>query len=402
MYPTQESLHYPLYGYWDSNNHLIIPDIKGILRYNENGEESIIRKTKEYERTIMNAIPQQISINQNGDKAYIKNDSHFIEYNLNNSEEAVINNFNLEEFKYIDFYRFTPSGNGFLGYTKGGNRNNILFYKKLEKEKDNVLIENESMSISSNLRFSFDFIDDRTIVLDKEGKIVQMDIETGEYEPIPIEVEIKKIIKKPLRREPQYIKDSIITASVLRNPITRKDLDTIYFGAFGKLHSYANNTEQINEFYPDKDRFEASPSLSSDGKYLAYSTWNDVEMGHIYTREIKTGKERQLTKIPGRYINPIWNEDDTKILFLSDELVVDKGIRKGAPLSGHLIKLNQIKLSKRKRRAGSMEELTTFNIASAQPNRYYSSITLDKSGEKIFFIASGRKRSFISSRTNYF
>src|SRR5699024_8749036 len=39
VYPTQESLHYPLYGYWDSNNRLIIPDIKGILCYSENGEE---------------------------------------------------------------------------------------------------------------------------------------------------------------------------------------------------------------------------------------------------------------------------------------------------------------------------------------------------------------------------
>src|SRR5699024_97607 len=133
--------------------------------------------------------------------------------------------------------------------------------------------------------------------LDKEGEVVRMDLETGEYEPIPIEVNVKKVIKKPLRREPQYIRDSIITASVLRNPITRKALDTIYFGAFGKLHSYAKETEVITKIYSEEDRFEVSPSLSPDGKYLAYTTWNDMEMGHVYAREIKTGKEYQLTRV---------------------------------------------------------------------------------------------------------
>src|SRR5699024_8170878 len=122
----------------------------------------------------------------------------------------------------------------------------------------------DKLLYTTSLNYSFDFIDENTIILDKEGEVVRMDIETGEYEPIPIEVEVKKVIKKPLRREPQYIKDSIITASVLRNPITRKDLDTIYFGAFGKLHSYAKQAQEIIEVYPNEDRFEVSPSLRSE------------------------------------------------------------------------------------------------------------------------------------------
>src|SRR5699024_8095486 len=178
---------------------------------------------------------------------------------------------------------------------------------------------------STTLIYGFDFINDKTIVLDKEGEVVRMDIETGEYTLIPIEVEVKKIIKKPLRREPQYIRDSIITASVLRNPITRKDLDTIYFGAFGKLHSYAKQTQEITEIYPKEDRFEVSPSLSPDGKYLTYTTWNDTEMGHVYAREITTGKEYQLTKTPGRYINPAWSPDGTEIVFIADETEAKMG-----------------------------------------------------------------------------
>src|SRR5699024_3258238 len=132
--------------------------------------------------------------------------------------------------------------------------------------------------------------------------------------------------KKPLQREPQYIRDSIITASVLRNPVTRPNLDTIYFGAFGKLHSYAKNTEVITEVYPEEDRFEVSPSLSPDGRYLAYTTWNDTEMRNVYVREIKTGKEYQLTKTPGRYINRTWSPDGTEIVFVADETETKMGI----------------------------------------------------------------------------
>src|SRR5699024_342123 len=210
-----------------------------------------------------------------------------------------------------------------------------------------ILNTTQTLGTSTSLNYSFDFIDDGTIILDKEGVIVRMDIETGEYKPIPIVVEVKKVINKPLGRDPQYIRDSIITASVLRNPITRKDLDTIYFGAFGKLHSYAKKTEEITEIYSEEDRFEVSPSLSPNGKYLAYTTWNDKEMGHVYAREIKTGKEYQLTKTPGRYINPVWSPDGTEIVFVADETETKMGIpmqTRGANTYSHHLDIHRINI----------------------------------------------------------
>src|SRR5690625_4632142 len=215
-----------------------------------------------------------------------------------------------------------------------------------------------------------------------------MDIESGEYEPIAIEVEVKKIIKKPLRREPQYIKDSIITASVLRNPVTRKDLDTIYFGAFGKLHSYAKETEVITEVYPNKDRFEVSPSLSPDGTYLAYTTWNDTEMGHVYAREIKTGKEYQLTQTPGRYINPAWSPNGTEIVFVADETEAKINIPRQSGgtnthnyhLDIHRIKLSENGIIKEKIKTGN--EYHLIKITSRKCNPAWS-----RNDKKLKFVA---------------
>src|SRR5690554_2881305 len=386
VYPTKETLHYPLYSFWDKDNNLIIPDKKGILSYNKNGKESVLRETKKEERSILNAIPLQISLDKKGEVAYIIKDSDFLAFNIKKKQETRIENTNLEEIKVIDFYRFSDSEKGFVGYKYDKNRVNILFYQSLEQNGVKNLIELESTGYSTNLHHSFDFINDTTIVLDKEGEIVQMDIKTGEYEPILIEVDIKKVIKKPLRREPQYIRDTIITASVLRNPITRPGLDTIYFGAFGKLHSFAKETGVITEIYPKEDRFEVSPSLSSDGSYLAYTTWNDTEMGHVYAREIKTGKEYQLTKEPGRYLNPVWASDRRSLVYLSDETLRTEGSLKAPPNSGHLMHLNEIKISKKKLRVTSINKIVEVVVVSPQPNRYFSPISYDKSENGVYIL----------------
>src|SRR5690625_7078998 len=89
----------------------------------------------------------------------------------------------------------------------GSTNEIVLKYWDLETNVIKKLYKTKGLGFSTNLDYSFDFIDDRTIVLDKDGEVVKMDIESGEYEPIAIEVEVKKIIKKPLLREHQYIKD---------------------------------------------------------------------------------------------------------------------------------------------------------------------------------------------------
>src|SRR5699024_4423912 len=206
------------------------------------------------------------------------------------------------------------------------------------------------------------------------------------------------IIKKPLRREPQYIKDSIITASVLRNPVTRKDLDTIYFGAFGKLHSYAKDTEVITEVYSKKDQFEVSPSLSPDGKYLAYTTWNDTEMGHVFAREIKTGKEYQLTKTPGRYINPAWSPDGTEIVFVADETEAKMGVPRqseGANTNNYHLDLHSLTFFENKKINECFKSHTIFRLYpfSIMPKRFYPIPVFHPSGKSVFITTRNQEKN---------
>ena len=327
VYPIIELSNFPMYAYWQDDKHLLIPSKEGLQRFNiTTGKRQVIRLALEREKSILHSINRNMNVSRLGAFAYFQSDGALWEFDIENQIDLYIEE--IPDNEYLRFIRGSANGKKVLFYKKNkeDNSEQDLVSWNLATNNLNNLNTTKTLGNSTSLNYSFDFIDDNSIILDKEGEIVRMNIETGEYELIPIEVEVKKVIKKPLSREPQYIKDSTITASVLRNPVTQKDLDTIYFGAFGKLHSYSKNTEVITEVYPEKDRFEVSPNLSPDGKYLAFTTWNDTEMGHVYAREIKTGKEYQLTKTAGRYINPTWSPDGKEMVFLADETETKMGI----------------------------------------------------------------------------
>lgn len=398
VYPIKESGRYALYFYWINKKQLLIPSKDGLQSFDINtGNGRILRPVLENEKTILHTVNRTMSVNKSGGYAFFQKNKELWAYDLNKNIDLFIEP--IPEKAFLEFIRGTANGEKVLFY-KSNKENDTkldLVSWNLTTNKFKILNTVQVLKSRTSLNFNFDFIDNSTIVLDKEGTIVRMDIETGEYEPIPINVEIKKVIKKPLQREPQHIKDSIITASVLRNPTTRANLDTIYFGAFGKLHSFAKKSQKIMEVYPKEHRFEISPSLSPDGKYLAYTTWNDTEMGHIYVRELKTGKDYQLTQTPGRYINPAWSSDGTEIVFVADETEAKMGIPKqsgGTNTYYYHLDLHRIKVSIDNKIKECVQSDTIFNLYTSTnlPRRFYPIPVYHPKGNSIYITTRNHEK----------
>src|SRR5690625_1180332 len=398
VYLIKESLHYPLYSYWKNKECLLIPSKNGLLSFDvTSGKRQVIRPALEDEKSLTHVVNKAMSVSKSGELAFFQ-------------KNGVLWGYDIE--KNIDLFIKPIPDKAFLEFVKGSESGEkVVFYKQQKEDKSKqdliswdlttnnlkILNTTETLGFSTSLNYCFDFIDNKTIILDKEGEIVRMDIETGEYEPIPIEVDVKKVIKKPLRREPQYIRDSIITASVLRNPVTRPNLDTIYFGAFGKLHSYAINSQEITEIYSKKDRFEVSPSLSPDGNYLAFTTWNDTDMGHVYVRELKTRKEYQLTKTPGRYINPTWSPDGTEIVFVADETEAKLGIPRQSGSTNttqYHLDIHKIFFYKNKELKENSKSDTIYRVYpfSILPKRFYPSLTYHPNGKSLFITTRNHEK----------
>src|SRR5690625_4277373 len=396
VYPIKEYVHFPIYPYWSYDGNLLIPSEDGLFSFDSKTfDYNLIRPAKEIEKSITHETNRNMTAGFAGKYVYFKSNNALFGYDLIKKKDLYIGEFDEPRAKiYVN-----PEGQAGLYYrTSKENANELeLLTWDFITDETYVLTKSNKFGFSTTLKYSFDFIDNKTIILDKEGEIVRMDIETGEYEPIPIEVDVKKVIKKPLRREPQYIRDSIITASVLRNPVTRPNLDTIYFGAFGKLHSYAKNTEVITEVYPEADRFEISPSLSPDGKYLAFTTWNDTQMGHVYAREVESGKEYQLTRAAGRYINPAWSPDGTQIVFIADETEAKMGIPRqsgGMNTNNYHLDIHRIRFSennkvREKSKSDAIYRVYPFSII---PRRFYPVPVFHQNGESVLITTRNHEK----------
>lgn len=399
VYPVKEYIHYPLSAYWGDNNRLLIPSDEGLQSFEVvTGKSELIRPLKPEEKNIMRTVSRKMTVNKTATHAYFQFDGALWAYDIKEKKDMFIGKNNARRNKIL--FNAAPDGNKVLYYTTSKTDYSKLELKVWDLKTNAIqcLLTTNDLGSSTNQDYNFDFINNTTIIFDKEGEIVRMDIETGEYKSIPIEVNVKKVIKKPLRREPQYIRDSIITASVLRNPITRKALDTIYFGAFGKLHSYAKYTQEITEVYPNENRFEVSPSLSPDGEYLAYTIWNDTEMGHVYVRELSTGRDFQLTKAPGRYINPAWSPDGTEIVFVADETEAKMGIRKqsgGPNASNYHLDIHRINVLEKKRVQEYFQSDTIYRVYpfSQLPKRFYPIPVYHPNGESVFITTRNHEKN---------
>lgn len=375
LFPIKEFIHYPLYGFWGDNNSLFIPSIKGLYNYTKGlNKAEFIQIIEENKNSSMGTLNRRMSLDNSGQYSIYYAENVFWKYEIKNKIKKKIGAPPLKGI--ITMFRAFENILIYYINDKDDFTKQKLVVWNLDSNDSIVLYENKKNLNFTNLNNSFDFINGKYIILEKEGQIIRLNIETSEYKIIPIEVDVKKTIQKTLHRTPQHIQDSVITAKVLRNPITRKDIDSIYFGAFGKLRAYSKNTGEIKEYYSNKDRFELSPSLSPDGKHLAYTTWNDWEMGHLYIREILTGKETQITAIPGRYINPAWSPDGTEIAFIADPNETKFGIEPQSPGSNTQIfnldvYLINIFENQKINYSANEKKLIRVTPFSNLPNRFY-------------------------------
>src|SRR6266567_814172 len=61
---------------------------------------------------------------------------------------------------------------------------------------------------------------------------------------------------------------------------------------------------------------EYYPVFSPDGKWIAYTTWSDAAFGQVKLISPDGKHQRTLTPIAGRYGNPTWSRDGSKLAFV--------------------------------------------------------------------------------------
>ena len=165
--------------------------------------------------------------------------------------------------------------------------------------------------------------DDKYIVIWGQGKLWKIDVEARTSFEIPFEVEAKHRITDALHFDNPVFTERF-TTHVIRHAVTSPDGKSLVFNAVGHLWKKELPNGQPLRLTQDL-QLEFEPAFSPDGRYLAYVTWDDEQMGAVRKLELSTGRSTVLTTEKGIYRTPAFSPDGKTVVFRKDDGNIHQG-----------------------------------------------------------------------------
>ncbi|WP_281542727.1 amidohydrolase family protein [Maribacter aestuarii] len=156
--------------------------------------------------------------------------------------------------------------------------------------------------------------DSKHLIASYGGKIYKISLGNNEATEIPFKVAVE-LDMGPRLAFKYPIKDTEdALATQIRDAKPSPDGTKLAFTALNRLYvmDFPNGTPRR---LTGNDFIEAQPSWSPDGKFLAFTTW-DENGGHLYKINVDgRPKPIQLTNKPGLYTYPEWSYKQNRIAF---------------------------------------------------------------------------------------
>lgn len=279
--------------------------------------------------------------------------------------------------------RPTPSPDGTkLAFIRRVGTNTVLFVRDLPTGAERAVFhgldpdQQETWAIQGVYPAFSWTPDSRNIVITFNGKINKIEIESGAVQNIPFNAQVEQKIAEAVHFEYRIPEDQF-TSSMIRWASLTPDGRTLVFQAAGHIYKMSmpdGNPQRITT----QDRYlEYAPAVSPDGRWVAYTTWNDNDGGgYLYkTRLDGGGNPVRLTPIHDQYANPSWSPDGEWIAFLQGSGIVHRG----SNLSGEFF-LNVRYVSAI---GGEVKHIT--EASNRGPNRRMPRITWNTDGSRVYF-----------------
>lgn len=281
------------------------------------------------------------SISSDGKHLYYAEDVYpggFFQYNKDpNNQIYAINQYN---FETGEITRITGGPGGaarpviskdgkFLAFVKRIRTKSVLYIHELETGKEWPIYDNlskdqsEAWAIFGVYPYFSWTPDDKDILIWAQGKINKINIETRQITNIPFEVnqEIKLAKTHHVKRT---VFEEEFTSKMIKDVQTSADEKTMIFTSLGHIYS-----KELPDGTPKRittlTDFEAEPSFSVDGKSILFVTWNDENLGAIYSINLDGSGLEKITKEKGIYRTPAYNNRGSKITYLKESGNGDQG-----------------------------------------------------------------------------
>lgn len=232
--------------------------------------------------------------------------------------------------RWLAFGRMIPDGTiSFKGHRYGPRT--ALWLRDMETGAERVLMDPIAQAMESGskvLRILPGYAwapDGRSIVLSQGGRIRRVDVESGEVTTIPFRARVQRTVSE-MAYQPFRITDEPFRARYLRWHTASPDGSTAAFQAVGRLWTVPFSGGEPRRLTPeDFPGQEFSPAWSPDGRWIAFTSWDDVDGGHLWKVRASGGAPIQLTGEAAEYVHPAWSPDGSEIVLLKGSGATERG-----------------------------------------------------------------------------
>jgi len=217
--------------------------------------------------------------------------------------------------------RPTPSPDGkWLAYVRRVRNKTGLFIKNLESGVEKKLCECLERDMQETWAVhgvypNMDWLpDSKEIVFWAKGKFHRLNIETAKSVAIPFHVKHKREVAESLHFKNKAFSDKQRT-KMLRWVSVTADQRKVVFQTLGQIYVRDLKSGKIKQLTKGKQDQAFYPSLSKDGKWITYVSWNDQQLGKIRKIAVSGGRSKTLVAEPGHYLEPRFSNNDQTIVY---------------------------------------------------------------------------------------
>ena len=146
------------------------------------------------------------------------------------------------------------------------------------------------------------------------GKIRRLDVESREARVVPIRVRAEKKVQTALRF-PVDVAPDTVTVRMPRWAQYSPDGAQIVFQALGVLWRRDVASGEQRRLTRQTEHGEFYPTFSRDGRWIAYTTWDDEEFGSLRVVAADGGEGRTVTAEKGHYLEPSFSPDGETLVY---------------------------------------------------------------------------------------
>ncbi|MCG8370557.1 MAG: amidohydrolase, partial [Proteobacteria bacterium] len=161
----------------------------------------------------------------------------------------------------------------------------------------------------------YDFTPDgKSLVASIGGQPHRIDVATGKAERLPFRVTATIGIGPYLPRQ-QGVETGPVRARIIQAPRLSPDGSRVAFSALTRLYVMDLPTNKVR--HVETGGMPAyQPAWSSDGRWLAFVTWDAVDGGHVFRVRSDARQLQRVSDAAAHYSDPVWSADGKSLFAL--------------------------------------------------------------------------------------